>query len=352
MPGSPPASTSAAKAHAYAFSPQLSPDGTAGRVSAVVVHYRGLDDLRRCVAALGRSDWPDLEIIVVDNGSRDGLPAGLRVRRVVLPSNVGFAAGANAGMQVATGSWIFLVNPDAEVDPACVRELATADVDAAAARVLLRDHPDRLDNCGHELYPDGLNWCRGRGERAAGRYEEPEEVLLFSGAAVLLRRSALVAAGLFDPSYWAFGEDADLSLRLAARGLTCWYVPSAVVRHAVGASFGRTSMRKVFLVERNRARVAVTHLPLRWLAASPGWTLVRHLIMARGAAAGEGLAASWPPARRMLLPGVVAAAHLASLIDLPAGLRRRRSRGGRLDVDRLTRSRASTAALAGRPSGV
>lgn len=335
----------------YAFAPAVGTAGVPGRVSAVVVHYSGIEDLRRCVAALQRSDWPDLEVVVVDNGSADGVPAELAVRRVVLPRNSGFAAGANVGMQVATGAWILLINPDAEVAPGCVRALVEADVDAATARVVLRDAPDRLDNCGHDLYPDGLNWCRGRGEPASGRYEQSEDVLLFSGAAVLLRRSALVAAGLFDPVYWAYGEDADLSLRLAARGLRCRYVREAHVVHAVGASFGKFSMRKVFLVERNRARVAVTHLPARWLLASPWWTLARHSLMARGAASGDGLAASWTPSRRALLPAVVAAAHVASLLDLPGGLRRRLAREGRLDPARLRAARAPLAALAARPSG-
>ncbi len=335
----------------YPFAPALAASGVAGRVSAVVVHYRGIDDLTACVTALTRSDWPDLEIVVVDNGSSDGVPSELPVRRVVLPSNVGFAAGANAGMQATTGAWILLINPDAEAAPDCVRALVEADVDAATARVVLRDDPDRLDNCGHDLYPDGLNWCRGRGETASGRYEESEDVLLFSGAAVLLRRSALARVGLFDPSYWAYGEDADLSLRLAARGLRCRYVRDAEVTHAVGGSFGKLSMRKVFLVERNRARVAVTHLPAGWLAASPLWTLARHAVMARGAANGDGLAASWSPAQRALLPVVVAAAHAASAWDLPGGLRRRLARGGRLDRRRLAAARAPLAALASRPAG-
>ncbi len=320
----------------------------AGRVSAVVVHYSGTDDLRRCVASLEASAWPDLEIVVVDNGSADGVPAEVAGRRVALPANVGFAAGANAGMQAATGEWILLLNPDAEVEPGCVAALVAADADAAAARVLLRDDPARLDNCGHDLYPDGLNWCRGRGEDAAGRYEEGGDVLLFSGAAVLLRRSALVEAGLFDASYWAYGEDADLALRFAARGLVCRYVPDAVVRHEVGGSFGRMSARKVFLVERNRARVAVTHLPKRWVAASPLWTLARHVALATAPA---GVAADVPAARRPVLAATIAAAHVASLLALPASVARRRARRGALPPERLAAARVGVKQLRARPAG-
>ena len=338
----------------------MSRDGVAGRVSVVVVHYAGASDLSACVASVWAQGHPDIELIVVDNASADRAGArlrldpapGRRLRRAVLPRNLGFAGGANAGLQMATGERLLLLNPDAALAPDCVARLLDADADAAAPRMLLRDDSDRLDNCGHGLYPDGLNWCRGRGEAASGRFVEADEPLLFSGAAVLFKRSALVRAGLFDPAYWAYGEDADLSLRFAALGLRTRYVPDALVRHAVGGSFGKLALKKVFLVERNRARVAVTHLPVSWLLASPLWTAVRHAVLASGAAAGDGLGASWSPARRALLPAVVGAAHLASLVQLPGSLARRRALGRRPDRARLHAGRVGPRELAARPAGV
>lgn len=324
-----------------------------GRLSAVVVHHSGRADLERCVRSLRAQDWPDLEIVVIDNGATDGAPALLDgpVRRVWLPRNAGFAAGANAGLAAATGELLLLLNPDAAVLPGCLRALAAAGSDVAVPRVLLDEQPELLDNCGHLVFPDGLNWCRGRGLPAAGRFERPEDLLLFSGAAVLFRRAALARSGLFDPSYFAFGEDADLSLRASARGLGCRYVPEATVRHRVGGSFGKLALRKVFLVERNRARVAITHLPLAWLVAAPAWTAARLLVMARGALAGEGLAASWPPSQRPAVAAVVLAAWLASIPQIPGSLARRRAVGGRPPRDRLRLARATLADLAARPKG-
>ncbi len=299
---------------------------------------------------------------MVDNGSGDGAVSSLpawedapgrrrRLRRLRMPANLGFAAAANAGLQAASGEYLFLLNPDTEAEPSCVSELVGANADVAAARLLLMDDPDRLDNCGSALYPDGLNWCRGRGELASGRYEQEDEVLVFSGAAVLFRREVLLRTGLFDPDYFAYGEDADLSLRVAREGMHCRYVPSARVLHRVGGSFGRLGLRKVFLVERNRARVAVTHLPWSWLLASPLWTLARHGVMARGAASGTGLPSAWSPSRRFLLPAVVLAAHAASLVELPGSLRRRRALRGRLDPARLAAARVGPSELAARPPG-
>jgi GT2 family glycosyltransferase len=347
-----------------------------GLLSAVIVHYRGRDDLERCVESLQRQDFLDIEIILVDNGSTDGAVDAVvsqreqrtwkrPVRVVRCERNKGFAAGANAGLAAARGELLLLLNPDAEVERRCLSELASvldAGADIATPRVLLRDRPGYLDNCGHDLYPDGLNWCRGRGERAGGRYLAGEEVLLFSGAAVLIRRSALSLLGGLDPRYFGYGEDADLSLRAARAGLRCTYVPSAVVHHAVGGSFGALSLHKVFLVERNRLRVAVTHLPASWLFASPLWTAARLGMFALRGARGQGLAGSWAPRQRMLLPLVVFAAQGAGVLDLPGSIARRRS-AQRLVADlgglspsqwrsRVARHRVGLAGLARRSAGV
>jgi hypothetical protein len=201
---------------------------------------------------------------------------------------------------------------------------ATDEADIATARLVLLDSPDRLDNCGHRLFPDGLNWCRGRGESAEGRFEEAEDVLLFSGAAVAFRRDALVRTGGFDPAYFGYGEDADLALRAARLGMRCTYVPEAVVRHRVGGTFGAASALKVFLVERNRARVAMTHLPRRRLFASPVWTAARHAMLAAATLRGAGPVRSAGASGVLTLPAAVVLGHLAALFDVPGALARRR----------------------------
>lgn len=343
----------------YPFAPRFSSRGVAGLVSVVLVHYRGAQDLRDCVVSLAEQDWPDVEVILVDNDSAEGLPglddlpslrsrSGLSLRTLRLGRNEGFAGGANAGAGLARGEYIFFLNPDTVLQPGCIAALVSAEADIATARLLLASDPSLLDNCGHGLFPDGLNWCRGRGQSAAGRFLQSEDVLLFSGAAVLFTRSALVRTGGFDPSYFAYGEDADLSLRAARLGLRCRYVADACVHHKVGGSFGRLALRKVLLVERNRSRVALTHLPWSWLLASPWWTLRRHLALGRGAATGRGLAASWPSWQRPLLPMVVLGAHVVSIWDLPGNLRRRRALGGGMRADLLRPARVGVEEVMGR----
>jgi len=315
---------------AYRFAPAVDSAGVAGRISIVVVHYRGAEDLSACVASVWDQD-ADVELVIVDNGSPDGAVAGLaadpRLVRQWLPRNLGFAAGANAGIARATGDVVVLLNPDATLRPGCLAALAGAlgDAHVAVPRVLLADDPDRLDSCGHALYPDGLNWCRGRGELATGRYEEPEDVLLFSGAAVAFRRESLALLGGLDEGFWAYGEDADLSLRAARLGLRCRTVPEAVVVHRVGGSFGRYGLRKAFLVERNRIRVALVHLPVPWLLVAPLWTAARVVGLGALGGAGRGVAGGYPPGQRAMLGPTLLAAWGAGVLAAPGSIARRMS---------------------------
>jgi len=322
----------------YQFAPSVAPQGEPSLLSVVLVHYSGVDDLLRCLASLQGQSHRQLEIVLVDNGSTDQGAVSvmaeqqanhwqLPVRLVSLPTNQGFAAGANAGVAESRGEFILLLNPDTEVTTESLGELLSVlekGADIVAPRLLLRDQPDHIDNCGHGLFPDGLNWCRGRGEQARGRYVQEEEILLFSGAAVMLRRSVFALLGGLDVRFFGYGEDADLSLRAARLGLSCRYVPSAVIYHRVGGSFGQLSLRKVFLVERNRVQVALTHLPTSWLLASPLWTLARLSVLSSEGARGRGLAASWRPWQRLLLPFAVLAASGASMLAVPGSLARRR----------------------------
>lgn len=314
----------------YAFAPSIAPDGVVGRTSVVVVHYDGLDDLRACAASV-LAEPGDVELIVVDNRSADGGAAALapdpRLRRLFLPTNTGFAAGTNAGLAQATGDVLVLLNPDATVRLGCLARLrgALERADIAAPRVVLADDPSRLDSCGHDLYPDGLNWCRGRGEEAGQAAEE--DVLLFSGAAVALRRDALARIGGLDEGFWAYGEDADLGLRAARAGLRCVTVPDAVCTHRVGGSFGRHGLRKAFLVERNRVRVALTHLPLRWLAVAPAWTVARLGAMGAAGSVGRGVLGGYGPVERVLLGPTLLAAWGAAMVAAPGSLARRAALG-------------------------
>jgi GT2 family glycosyltransferase len=128
-----------------------------------------------------------------------------------------------------------------------------------------------------------LNHGRGSGEIDKGQFDTREEVLFPDAAAALYRQEMLQVTGLFDETFFAYGDDADLGLRGRWAGFTCVYVPTAIVYHIHSATSGKFSSLKAFLIERNRIWVAVKDFPLGLLLASPLFTALRLAFHAYGA---------------------------------------------------------------------
>ena len=283
------------------------------KVSVIVVTHSGGSLLGRCLDALDEQTRRPDEVWVIVSNANDTATAVVNRRAHVaaLGENVGFARAANAGFDRANGDLLVLLNDDTQVEPGFLEALrdSAEGIDQALLqpRILLADGTGRLDNVGHGLYFDGLNWARGRQAPDGPAFDKPGSVGVVSGAAFAITRSALEVLGGFDESLEAFGEDADLSLRAMRRGIALQYVPKARVLHELGATYGRYGARKVFLVERNRVRAAVRSFPVSALPALPVFTLMRWCAMGFGAVRGSGRAMhSTPKATAAAIGGTLA----------------------------------------------
>ena len=228
------------------------------RVSIIIVNTNELHHLVRCLPSVFGQEYPDYEVLIVDNGSTDGsleyvgreFPAAVVVRN---GANLGYAGANNVGFRHATGEYLAVLNPDTEVDPRWLTELVAAlEADPAAGlatpKIVMMDDPARLNTCGNEITFTGLTFCRGLDEPATA-FDRLEPVSAVSGAAFVIRRRVLEEIGPFDESMFIYYEDTDLSLRAMLAGYTCLYVPTAVVRHQYIFKF---TPRKAFMQERNR----------------------------------------------------------------------------------------------------
>ena len=277
-------------------------------ISAVVVTHVGGDRLRRCVASLDGVD----ELLVVVSADPDtcdvrDVPGVLDLR-----DNVRYARASNAGFKKARGDWLLLLNDDTFARPGFIKALRHASEPGIyQPRILLADGSGRVDNVGHGLFPDGFNWAHGREDSDGPEYDRAGEVGACSGAAMLIHRDVLDRVGDFDEDLEAFGEDVDLSLRAWRAGFPLRSLPDAVIEHELGGSYGRYGAEKVFLVERNRIRLALRNLPLAAVLTMPVWTTLRLAGLSAAAIAGRGWSARVPEgARRAALRGM--AAGLAS----------------------------------------
>jgi GT2 family glycosyltransferase len=223
-------------------------------LTAIVVTYNALPWLEQCLESVRGH-----ELVVVDHGSTDGTLAFVRERhpeaRVVVQENKGMGGGNNAGMRVASGRYFFLLNSDAwVVGDGLERLVAHADAHPEAAVV-----GPRLRN------PDGTLQRSVRAEptlwRLATEYlflrklaprtnllnplyvggfdheRETEADWLF-GPALLVRREAADAVGLFDEDFFMFSEEVDWMTRFRRAGWKVLFFPGAEVVHVGGASHG------------------------------------------------------------------------------------------------------------------
>jgi len=134
---------------------------------------------------------------------------------------------------------------------------------AVATKMVALDDPGLLDDCGDVLRRDGVCEQRGHGRRDEGRYDAPGEVFAACAGAALYRRDAVLAAGGFEESFFAYLEDVDLGLRLRLAGWRCVYEP-VVARHAGQGSAGALRRPVGRLVARNTLLLVARHWPARW----------------------------------------------------------------------------------------
>lgn len=244
------------------------PVASAIRVSIIVVNYNGGPLLARCIESLVNSCQQNDEIILIDNASQDGSAEAVArqfpdITVIYSPTNLGFGAGNNLGVQHARGHYLAFLNPDAIAEQGWLDPLiSTLETDPqiglTTAKILLFDDPEHINTCGNDVHISGLSLCRGMG---AGRntFAQQQAVNAVSGAAFAMRRDLYQKLGGFDADFFLYMEDTDLSLRARLAGYRCVYVPCSIVCHKYQLRFGP---HKTFYQERNRYRMLLKCL--RW----------------------------------------------------------------------------------------
>ena len=242
------------------------------RVAAVVLAWNGREDTLACLRALQRATYPELSIVVVDNGSTDGGPEAVAaefpaVRLLPLGENRGFAGGVNAGADAALGDGadaVLLLNNDATVEPGFLESLvdvACADGVGAACAQILDSATGRIWYAGASYDPRRGHQGRhtGYGDPPLSPATAPYETERACGGAMLIPRAALEEVGPLDETLFAYAEDVDWSLRARAAGVPL-RLSDARATHAVGSSTSGavhayySTRNRLWFLERERGR--------------------------------------------------------------------------------------------------
>jgi GT2 family glycosyltransferase len=218
------------------------------RVTAVVVTYQSEAVIRGALQTLRRShDRGLLDGVVVDNRSTDDTLGVVRrehpwVRVIEAGGNLGYGRGCNLGILASTTPYVMPMNADASIEPDAVERLLAfleARPDAALAAPALTGGAEPQLAGG--LSSPSRILVQATGRRIASQRElvpgaPPVEVDWLCGALLVMRASAVRAAGGFDPRFFLYFEETDLCRRLRRRGHTLWAVGQAVAHHAGAAS--------------------------------------------------------------------------------------------------------------------
>lgn len=304
------------------------------RVAVVLIAHDGEEWLPSVLGTLAAQTYPALELIAVDNGSRDSSREILQrhipgERLIAIPDDIGFGRAVAAALQhdTMTGAeLLLLVHDDLALAPDAITRLVIAlrqDSELAIVGPKLRDWSDDdvLQDVGMTI--DRFGRAENRleaGELDQGQHDRQMEVLYVSTAGMMIRMDALRTLGGFDARFPAFREDLDLCWRAWLAGRHVAVVPAAVGYHIAAGSrlarpFGKGRPWEArYLAERHTLAAMLKNYSLLSLA----WILPVVLLL------GVGKVGAFALTRRFGDAIAVLRAYAWNLVQLGRTLRRRR----------------------------
>jgi GT2 family glycosyltransferase len=243
-------------------------------VSIIVVNHNGMDVLPKCLSALSNLDHPNCEVIIVDNGSKDGSAefaeafSSKHPQHVLrFPKNRGLAVARNAGVRLGKGRYFAFIDNDgfAEADwlsAALDAFAANPRIGAIAPLVLFNSRPDIVNGLGGGLTDRafGFDFLY---YRPLGYYPLPDEILYPMGCGMVLRQEVVALIFPIDEMLINYYDDVEIGIRTWKSGYRVEPCANAKVRHAFSHSTPNSSqMQKEVLCHRNRLRTALKYRPL------------------------------------------------------------------------------------------
>lgn len=247
-------------------------------ISIIISNYNGakLNILQECLMSFKRVDYPNYELILVDNASTDN---SLKIAKKILGSDPKFriiknkinmySQGLNLGASEAKGEYIAYFNNDVEIKKGYFRHLISAfeknpKLALVQGKLLWSYDSSIIDSAGETMDIFGNPVTIGYQQKDRGQFDQEKEILSASGSACIVKKTLFLKVGKYDPDYGIGYEDMDLSLRLRQKGFSVMRIPKAVCYHKRGATdlspMVRIKVRWHF--NKNRLATMIRNYPL------------------------------------------------------------------------------------------
>ncbi|HLI92298.1 MAG TPA: glycosyltransferase family 2 protein [Puia sp.] len=233
-------------------------------VSIITVNYNSTEVTAELLRSIKKVNYPSLEVIVVDNASREDPTQRLRevdpdVKVMVSATNRGFSGGNNLGMRAAGGAYFFLVNNDTEFTPGLIEGLLDVfrqheDAGMACPKFHFYYHPAIIEYAGYNRLNVLKGSCTmiGNKEKDEGQYDVERSTPFAHGGAMMVPAKVVQEVGEMPECYFLYYEELDWSEQIRRKGYSIYYQPRALIYHKESVSVGKKSLVKTFYHTRNR----------------------------------------------------------------------------------------------------
>jgi len=254
---------------------QIRPPSVMIDLSIIIVSYKHLDYLRKCVkSVIDTVKQIRYEIIIVDNQSGDGTPKVIckefpSLRVFENTENLGFAKGNNRGIQNSNGEFILLLNNDTEALPDSIETLFNIinhypEVGLLGCQLICPDLTIQqsfgrmlspMTQLGQKLITNKIYQNSGNpiAKSLLTKWHSVEkDVDWIRGACMMIRREALTQAGLMDEQFFMFLEDVDMGAQIRKSGWKVRFTPKASIIHHEGASVSKNFLKAALEYRRSQ----------------------------------------------------------------------------------------------------
>ena len=249
------------------------------KVSIVMAHYKKRKEADECLASIYKTNYPDFEVIMVDNASNDGAIEYLQQKYPKLNAakndvNRGSGGAWNKGFELINkqSKYVSFIDCDIIVDPNWLMEMVSvaeedSQIGGCQPKIMSYSQPDTFEYNGSAgMWMDNYGYALNRGrifyslEKDEGQYDSACETFFIGGSVFFARPDVLRKTSLFDESFFIYHEELDLAWRMRLNGYKLVCVPSSIVWHKGG---GKRDSTTLFRKHRNNLYMIMKNYSLQ-----------------------------------------------------------------------------------------